>query len=77
MSGGRADLRIGTRIRGERFESVRAECEGPLYDLEARCMFSGGAFNGTITATLPTPFSLIYLSAAVHADIALPEFRTL
>jgi hypothetical protein len=40
-------------------------------------MFSGGAFNGTITTTLPTPFSLIYLSAAVHADVALPEFRAL
>ena len=25
-SGGRGDLRIGTRIRGERFEGVRGEC---------------------------------------------------
>ena len=25
-SGGRGDLRTGTRIRGERFESVRGEC---------------------------------------------------
>jgi hypothetical protein len=25
-SGGRGDLRIWTRIRGERFESVRGEC---------------------------------------------------
>ena len=25
LSGGKGDLRIGTRIRGERFESVRGE----------------------------------------------------
>ena len=30
LIGGRGDLRIGTRIRGERLESVRGEC-----DLEA------------------------------------------
>ncbi len=28
LSGGRGKVRIGTRIRGEMFESVRGECRG-------------------------------------------------